>query len=236
MNEQEPLTPEWAQRVRDELEPGEELVWAVQPLPVSAGRTVRDALPWMLFGLFWLGFTIFGYYMWQSHRETRKQFDDDFERNFQGDFFRAERERRRQEASQVTAFDVVPLVIAGGAGLVGVALLLSPLWMTLVRRRRQEQSCYALTTTRALVWEPVSGGLQLHSYAPHRLDSLKRIERGDGSGDLVFEEYTYTYQVNVAPAGSSPQYQTRQGIGQRGFLNIAQVRQVERLLRQTLLS
>jgi hypothetical protein len=234
--EQETLSPEWEQRVRDELEPGEDLVWASQPLPVSTGRAALDAWPWMLFGVIWLGFTAFGYFMWQSSHADRKRFDDDFEKNFQDDFFREARERRRKDAEGVSMFDVVPLAIAGIAGLVGVALLLSPLWMTLSRKRRQSRSCYALTTRRALVWEPASGGQCLHSYDPARLGALKRVERDDGSGDLVFEEYTYTYQVNVAPAGSPPSYQSRQGIGQRGFMNISRVREVERLLRQTLLS
>jgi hypothetical protein len=42
-------------------------------------------------------------------------------------------------------------------------------------------------------------------------------------------------QANIASAGSQPIYQTCQGVGQRGFLNVAGVRQVERLLKQTLL-
>src|SRR6266545_2582651 len=233
--EQEPLSEEWDRRVRDELEPGENLVWASQPLAVSAGRTALDAWPWMLFGVFWLGFTVFGYFMWQSIRKSQREFDADFEKHFQGEFFREAREARQKKAEEVSMFDVVPFVIAGIAGVVGLGLLLSPLWMTVSRKRQQAQSCYALTTRRALVWEPASGGVCLHSYKPHRLDALKRIERADGSGDLVFEEYTYTYQANIAPAGSQPVYETRQGIGQRGFLNVARVREVERLLKQTLL-
>jgi hypothetical protein len=241
--EQESMTPEWESRVRDEMEPGEELVWASQPLPVSGGRAARDAWPWMLFGVFWLGFTAFGYFMWKSSHENRKRFeeerqrfDEDFDKHFQDPFFKDDRERRRKEAEGGNMLDIMPLAIAGFAGLVGVGLLLSPLWLALSRRRQQARSCYALTTRRALVWEPASGGQCLHSYDPPRLGALNRIERDDGSGDLVFEEYTYTYQVNVAPAGSPPSYQSRQGIGQRGFMNIARVREVERLLRQTLLS
>jgi hypothetical protein len=233
--DQEPMTPEWEQRVHDELESGEELVWVSQPLPVSGGRAALDAWPFMLFGVLWLGFTAFGYFMWQSSRADRKRFDDDFDKHFQDPFFDEVRERRRKEAEGVSMFDVMPLVIGGIAGLVGVGLLLSPLWLTLSRKRRQEKSCYALTTRRALVWEPTSNGQCLHSYDPSRLGALKRIERNDGSGDLVMEEYTYTYQVNVATGGSTPSYQTRQGIGQRGFMNISRVREVERLLRQTLL-
>jgi hypothetical protein len=235
--EQAPLPPSWQARVREELGPGEELVWAAQPLPVSAGRTALEAWPWVLFGVFWLGLTAFGYFMWQSHKRSLQEFDaaTKWKEHFQDDFFREERERRRKEEEEVKVSDVMPLILGGVAGLVGVVLLLSPLWLTLSRKRRQARSCYALTTRRALVWEPGGSGSCLHSYEPHRLDALQRVERDDGSGDLVFEEYTYTYQANVAPAGAQPSYETRVGIGQRGFLNVARVRQVERLLRQTLL-
>ena len=101
--------------------------------------------------------------------------------------------------------------------------------------QRAGGTCYALTTRRALVWEPSSGGTALHSYEPGRLGAMTRIEREDGVGDLVFEEYTYTYQANVAPAGQPAVWEARQGVGQRGFMNIAGVREVERKLRQTLL-
>lgn len=233
--EHEPLSPEWDERVRSELEPTENLVWAAQPLPVSAGRTLRDTWPWMLFGVVWLGFTVFGYFMWQSSRQTRKEIDDDFERNFQGEFFREARERRRKDREGVSAFDVVPLVVAGGAGLVGVGLLLAPLWLTRSRQFTRSHSCYALTNQRALVWEPADGGLQVHNYPPSRLEALKRIERSDGSGDLIFEEWTVTYPVTVTDSAGHSHTEMRQGINRRGFLNVAAVREIERLLKQTLL-
>jgi hypothetical protein len=218
----------WQQRVQDELEPGESLVWSAQPL-TSPGRAAL--------GAFWLVLTAVGHYSWLSFQERQRQFDDDFDKNFQGEFFRESRERRRKDAEAARAFDVEPIV-TGLSGVIGLAILLSPLWAVLSRKRRQARSCYALTTRRALVWEPAAdgGGVCLRAYEPQRLvGALERVERDDGSGDLVFETYTYTYQVNVASVGNPPVWEPRQGTGQRGFLNVAHVRQVERLLRQTLL-
>ena len=112
------MTPEWDKRVKAELEPGEDLVWSAQPLEASAGSVMASAWPMMLFGVFWLGFTWFGYSMWKSHQDFRaKHFSDPFFKKNGADMG-----------------DSIPLVIGGVAGLVGVGLLLSPVWILWSRR------------------------------------------------------------------------------------------------------
>ena len=56
---------------------------------------------------------------------------------------------------------------------------------------------------------------------------MARIERSDGSGDLVFEE-VLTF--------SSTSEGTQSHTTRRGFLSIDKVREIEDLVRQTLVS
>lgn len=106
--------------------------------------------------------------------------------------------------------------------LVGLGLMLSPVWL----RRKLKRTGYALTNRRALLIEGgLFGSRLVKSYAPEDLSDLERVERANGSGDLVFERVATRVQsddgrrVRTAP---------------RGFLAIPDVRDVERLLRETL--
>jgi hypothetical protein len=86
------------------------------------------------------------------------------------------------------------------------------------------KTVYALTDRRAIVFEPqLFRTVQVRSYTAAGLGAMSRVERGDGSGDLVFEEYTTRGSNNTTTT-------TR-----RGFLAIANVHQVEGLIRKTLL-
>jgi hypothetical protein len=77
---------------------------------------------------------------------------------------------------------------------------------------------YFLTDRRALVGQCIPGGATwLDSYSPEALTAMVCREGTDGSGSLVFREET-------------------EELPEDGFLNIAAVRDVERVLRQTLLS
>jgi hypothetical protein len=190
----------------------------------------------MLFALFWFGMAVFIWQMTAGGRAARDQMDEDFEKHFQGDFFRAERERRQRERQQSSAFDVVPLVGIGATSLVGTGLLLSPFWVWISRRRRWARTCFALTSQCALVWGPGVGGTHLHRYGPQQLAGCRRVERGGGTGDLVFEEKPVTFQVTVQDPGGGSHQELRHGLQQHGFLNIAAVREVEQLLRQCLSS
>ena len=105
--------------------------------------------------------------------------------------------------------------------MVGLALVGSPVWYGY----KASKMCYALTDRRAIIWEPIIfGGLQIRSYVANALGSMVRNQRGDGSGDLIFEEI-----VRYSNKG-------RRSVTQRGFLAINDVRDVDNLIRATLLS
>ena len=116
--------------------------------------------------------------------------------------------------------------------VVGAGLVTSPFWMM----RRARNTCYALTDRRAIVWEAGwFGTVRVFSYTPNALGKMYRQERGDGSGDLVFEEVVSVgsnYVSHGARGGGS--WQTRTTITPRGFLAIPRVREVEDLIRRTL--
>lgn len=100
--------------------------------------------------------------------------------------------------------------------LVGLGMLSSPFWM----RRRGQRTAYLLTDRRAVIIQGgLFGSVTTYSFQPERLTSITRLERKDGSGDLVFEEFT-----------------TRHGSGhtttRRGFIGIANVRAVEEQVNQ----
>jgi hypothetical protein len=104
----------------------------------------------------------------------------------------------------------IPLV------LVGLGLLLSPLWAY----RKAMRTVYAITDQRALTIEPgLWGHVVVQSFEPQQLAHLERHQRGDGSGDLVFRrEHRGSgrghYMVAI------------------GFLAVADVREAEDRIRQ----
>lgn len=103
---------------------------------------------------------------------------------------------------------------------VGLALVASPIWAGW----KASRTCYAVTNRRAVILEPGGwDGLRVRSYRPEDLGAMARNQRGDGSGDLVFEEITT--------------YRNRGGrhVIRRGFLAIDRVRDVETLIRSALL-
>lgn len=103
--------------------------------------------------------------------------------------------------------------------LVGLGMLSVPFWL----RRSAYGTCYVLTERRAIVWRAGwAGGMYVRSYRPEDLRSLSRRERSDGSGDVIFEEFrneAHGYQMQPP-----------------GFIAIDGVRDVEALIRRTLLS
>jgi hypothetical protein len=103
---------------------------------------------------------------------------------------------------------------------VGLGMLTSPIWMG----RRALRTCYALTNRRVIVWEPGwFGGVQVRSYRPPELGSMTRNQRSDGSGDLIFREFT-----TFGPNG-------RRNVTRHGLMAIERVQEVEALIRSTLL-
>ena len=85
-------------------------------------------------------------------------------------------------------------------------------------------TCYAVTNRRAIIWEPGwFGRKQVRSYTAAGLGSMMRLERKDGTGDLIFEQLTTNN--SEGPSTTS-----------RGFKAISQVRDVENLIRNTLMN
>jgi len=95
--------------------------------------------------------------------------------------------------------------------LIGLAMLGAPF----AAFRSARRTFYGVTTRRALV---VSGGRRrsVVSYGKDRLRGVSRVERKDGSGDVVFE-------TDVVTSRGRPL--------STGFYGVPDVREVERLVR-----
>lgn len=67
--------------------------------------------------------------------------------------------------------------------LIGFGMLSAPLWIAKKARR----TVYVLTDRRAILFD---GGWSttIRSFGPERLTDLRRVQRPDGSGDLIFEK------------------------------------------------
>jgi hypothetical protein len=132
-----------------------------------------------------------------------------------------------QFAAQAGAVGAISMLFSA-CGLpfvaVGIFMLSAPVWM----RNRARRTIYALTDRRAIVWEAGwFGSTMTRSYTRAALGNLSRDERADGAGDLIFQEF-------VTLSTNSDGYRTSQ-LNRRGFLGINHVREVEQLVRQTLL-
>ena len=66
--------------------------------------------------------------------------------------------------------------------LIGFGMLSSPYWTM----RKARRTAYVLTTARAIIFD---GGFSttIRSFGPDRLTDLRRKQRADGSGDVIFE-------------------------------------------------
>jgi hypothetical protein len=192
-----PLSPDLEDRLQSELQPGERLVWAGQPRLDLATRQAWFLVPC---GIVFGGFALF----WIVGAAGMGGF---------------------------AAWNFAPAGLLGCFPLFGVPFFLIGLWLIASPywlRRRAQQMLYALTDQRAIVFEPGwRGAVTVRNYSAAGLGRMSRTERPDGSGDLVFEEFTTS-----GTAGDS--HRTSQTT-RRGFLAIDRVREVEELVRKTLL-
>jgi hypothetical protein len=101
-----------------------------------------------------------------------------------------------------------------------VLLLALPLYV----QRQARHTVYALTDRRAIVWQKGFGAMRVRSFNRDQLAALQRTERPDGTGDLIFEQTLYH--------GHHGHHHTQSV----GFTSIARVRDVEELIRATLLT
>jgi len=153
------LPPELDSRVRSELSSGERLLWVGQPRP---GRSMRTAIPIVLFGLPWTAFAVF--WMAGASGLLLRGFDN----------------------GPPGVFGILFPLFGLPFVLIGLAMLSSPFWL----RRRAQRTCYALTDRRAVLWQAGwFGGVDVRSYGPEELTKVHRTQYADGSGSLVFEEF-----------------------------------------------
>jgi hypothetical protein len=190
------LPPELDALVQAELASAEQLLWVGQPSP---RRYLLISIPIVLFAIPWTGFAVF----WVLGAS--------------GILFGGLPKNAPGPAGFFACFPLFGLPFI----LVGLGMLSSPYWLL----RKARRTCYALTDRRAIIWEPgIFGSVSVRSYGPAQLTRIRRNQRADGSGDMIFEEYA-TYDNRG-----------HRSISSRGFMGIERVREIEELLRKALLS
>lgn len=91
-------------------------------------------------------------------------------------------------------------------------------------RVKRENTLYALTDRRAILWEPVvsSGAVKIVTFPKGCVSGVHRLEYSDGSGDVLFRTRGSGFQYGDEYWGPS------------GFLGVVNVRRVEEQVRRTL--
>jgi hypothetical protein len=102
---------------------------------------------------------------------------------------------------------------------IGIAMMSAPLWA----RRAAGRTAYVLTDRRAIIF---GGGLHssTRSFSPQRLGDVERVDRSDGSGDLIFDRHVSHHHGSRRRHGSHH-------VTPIGFLGITDVHQVDKLIR-----
>jgi hypothetical protein len=102
-----------------------------------------------------------------------------------------------------------------------------------VRWKLAQRQCYALTNRRVLVFKQGLFGPTFESYSPLEVSGMRRSDSWvfKGGGDLIFRT------VTVVRSSYSPQTGTSRSVRtiHYGFLAIPNVREIERLVRETLI-
>ncbi len=95
-------------------------------------------------------------------------------------------------------------------------MLSSPFWLG----RIAERTAYVITSRRVLI---IKGGFRgsstVRSYEPARLNDIRRVQKSDGTGDLIFER-TWRSDGDGGRRGAD-----------HGFIAIRDVQSVENLIR-----
>ena len=174
--------------LRDELKPGERVLWCGQP---DSWRVARQRIGLFIFGLVFLGIVLFG-----AARANNLDVSG-----------------LKDMAPDSLLFFVLcfsPFIV------IFLLLLLSPLWTV----RTAKKTLYAVTSSRALIFEPNTFiGFTLRSFAPGTLNDVERTQRANGSGDLVFKK-DFVRTARKSRGYTFPV----------GFFGIPDVRNVERIL------
>src|SRR5262249_5900981 len=98
---------------------------------------------------------------------------------------------------------------------------------------------YALTDRRVILWNPLGGNrCEVRSIWPAEMSMVFRVEQDNGDGDIILKE-TPTMTISSAAMGPAPisaSVPMVQAQNMRlGIFNIKRVREVEAILRKTLL-
>ncbi len=97
--------------------------------------------------------------------------------------------------------------------LIGLGMLTAPLWLM----RKAAGTAYVITNQRVIIFEPSGRDIAIRSIEPQQLQNVRRVQRADGSGDLLL-----TSEVT-----------TNKGRGTTtdiGFFGIADVKSVESMV------
>jgi hypothetical protein len=129
----------------------------------------------------------------------------------------------------------------GGVGflLMGLFVLLiilaSVIFQPIYALWKAKRTCYALTSRRCIVWRcQWHGGIATDNYTPGQLANMRRFDMwffSKGGGDVVFKIVTVittTYRSRGPSSTSVTEYRY-------GFLAVERCRDVEKLIRETLL-
>lgn len=212
-------------QVEEELEPGETVRWLGQPEPQgfvwAALFPFLFAIPWTLFSLVWMmaAAGVLPGFAGPAPVPGAIQMD------------------RLGFAS----FGI-PFV------LIGIGMLTSPWWIRRSLRRRAENSAYVITDRRAIVFDAgytdsasshldnlmifdplpflplllFRNEMRIRSFRADDLNSLERVQRKDGSGDVIIQRGRRAFWMPFPGAMAAPP---------AGFFSIPNVRDVERQLR-----
>ena len=189
------LPQELQTRVESELVEREELLWVGQPRP---NAFLRGTIPSFLFAIPWTAFALFWTCMAAGGINNFTQIDHG-----------------------------PPGVIRYAFPLFGVPFILIGLGMLstppLLARSRARRTVYAVTNQRVIAWEAAFRSVSVRTYGSADLGEITRMERADGSGDLHFENSSWSTRL-----------QNRRSVPS-GLVGIADVRGVEALIRRTLI-
>jgi hypothetical protein len=134
--------------------------------------------------------------------------------------------------------DTVPLGVTLGVG--GFFLLLSILCIfapNLTARYSHKRPCYVVTNQRVIIYQ--GGWVKTKAYDRRQL--MTKMERRDsrwveGAGDLVFERtVSYTGNDTRGRAGGGGRAGPTKEVEEHGFMDVANVRDVENLIRTTII-
>ncbi|MEJ7636809.1 MAG: hypothetical protein WKF75_02170, partial [Singulisphaera sp.] len=149
-------------RLASTVAPGESVLWAGRPEP---GSLVRRSLPKALLGLAFVVFTLV--WMFAVVRGGSNNWD---------------------RGRDVAPFAPHNVLIATCVGLWFLPFGLYMLTWPLRTWRKARKTVYVLTDCRAIVIEPrLLGGDRVDPYPPEALTQIRCDQRGDGTGDQVFE-------------------------------------------------